>query len=92
MPSNQRASDVEQYGEKAEDGLRDEGDGWVSTPAEHNAAVSEEEILPTAPAQQRAETAESDDDIPDIDDLALEGGEDDEVKTEIHSTLFCSRF
>ena len=86
VPSNQRAAAVEGYGEKAEESLKDEGDGWVSTPMEHRQGPAEEEIPSLEPSSQVArapaaiEDNDDDDDIPDIDDLALEDAEEDEVK------------
>lgn len=86
MPSNQRASALTEYGEKMEDGLRDEGDGWFSTASEPLGGAAAEEIpsLDGPSARQAAATGakdalNSDDDIPDIDDLELEDAEEDEV-------------
>jgi hypothetical protein len=85
VPSNQRASAIEQYGEKMGDGLKDEGDGWFST-AEAHSGRGEAEDIPnidgsptggTLPA--KGEEDDDDDDIPDIDDLALDDDEVDEV-------------
>lgn len=86
MPSNKRASAVEGYGEKAEEGLVDEGDGWVSTPADRSALDGEDipSLSPNNAASKAAERSpagdeEDDDDIPDIDDLTLEDSQQDEV-------------
>ena len=77
---------MEGYGEKAEESLKDEGDGWVSTPMEHRQGPADEEIPSLEPSSRGAranpakEDNDDDDDIPDIDDLALEDAEEDEVK------------
>ena len=86
VPSNQRAAAVEGYGEISEESLKDEGDGWVSTPLEHRQGAAEEEIPSLEPSSQAVRAAtpnkdnDDDDNIPDIDDLALEDAEEDEVK------------
>ena len=86
VPSNQRASALTEYGEKMEDGLRDEGDGWFSTASEPSGGAAAEEIpsldgpaTHKAAARDAGATDGSDNDIPDIDDLQLEDTEEDEV-------------
>lgn len=74
----------------AEESLKDEGDGWVSTPAEREQAGVAHDIPsigsgPGRPGRSQASPAtedNDDDDIPDIDDLALEEQEADEVGLE----------
>lgn len=68
-----------------EDGLKDEGDGWFSTASDH-AGGEQAEDIPSLndpkrkPGNCLGEAEEDDDDdIPDIDDLALDEPEDDEV-------------
>lgn len=72
-----------------EDGLQDEGDGWFSTASEPQ-GVREAEEIPSLDGPGTAAAAgkkmaaggadqDSDDDIPDIDDLELEDEEEDEV-------------
>jgi len=89
VPSNQRASAIEQYGEKMEgEGLKDEGDGWFSTAETPGGGGAAEDIpnidgsatrAADPPPNNSAGGEEEDDDIPDIDDLALDDEEEDEA-------------
>ena len=83
VPSTKRAAHIEQYGEQAGDSLQDEGDGWFATPHNFRSAESVEEIPSSGKEAGRhsgsVAAVESDDDIPDIDDLVLEDA-DEEVR------------
>ena len=84
VPSNKRASEVEQYGEKAEASsmLEDGGDeeGWVAPPMQTQRHEAEEiSSAHPAPEGHASCPAEEEDDIPDIDELELEEHEVDEV-------------
>lgn len=83
VPSTKRAAAVEEYGQRAEDELEEEGDGWFATPHDRgNASVEEipssETDARQAPTGQPAHGSDSEE-IPDIDDLVLEDN-DGEVK------------
>ena len=85
-PCRRRAEEVEGYGEAAEQLIETDaqGDGWVSTaqPSHHSAAEASIPDLdePTTQASPGGGAADDNDDIPDIDDLAIED-EDDEVSS-----------
>lgn len=80
VPSTKRAAAIENYGKEAEESLKDEGDGWFATPYTPQASElvddSPERVSRSDQVAQPAE-ANSDDDIPDIDDLVLD---DDDVE------------
>lgn len=83
-PCHRRAEEVEGYDEAAEQLIETdaEGDGWVSTGQASHQSTAEASIpdLDSNPNQAgiSADAVDADDDIPDIDDLAIED-EDDEV-------------
>ena len=84
VPSNKRASEVEQYGERAEnsnmleDGNDDEG--WVAPPLQSHRQDAEEIASSHPPAEASAAVpARDDDDIPDIDELELVDAVPDEA-------------
>lgn len=86
VPSNKRASEVEQYGEKAEaSNMLEEGgdeEGWVAPPMQTQRYEAEEiSSLQPAPEAHYSTPAEEEDDIPDIDELELEDHEADEVRS-----------
>lgn len=83
-PCHRRAEEVEGYDEAAEQLVETDaqGDGWVSTGQASHQSTAEASIpdLDSSNPNQasNADAVGSDDDIPDIDDLAIED-EDDEV-------------
>ena len=84
MPSNKRASEVEQYGERAENSnMLEDGDdeeGWVAPPLQSHREDAEEIASSHPPAEASAPApARDDDDIPDIDELELEDAVPDEA-------------
>ena len=86
VPSNKRASEVEQYGEKAEaSSMLEEGgdeEGWVAPPMQTQRHEAEEiSSLQPTPEGHNSDPAEEEDDIPDIDELELEDHEIDEVRS-----------
>lgn len=97
MPCHRRAVAVEGLDSGAEKlvEIDAEGDGWVSTAETGHAADQETGIpdLDEAPARQQPGSVSqlvntADDDVPDIDDLAIEE-EDDEVLTLDTMLLVC---
>ena len=78
MPSTKRAAAVEQYGERAEEDLQEQDDGWVATPNNQGSNDTAEEIPSIESSGKASQSAQpaaeggSDDDIPDIDDLVLD--------------------
>ena len=86
MPSNKRASEVEQYGERAEaSNMLEEGgdeEGWVAPPMQTQRQEAEEiTSLQPAPEGHDSTAAGEEDDIPDIDELEVEDHEIDEVSS-----------
>ena len=84
VPSNKRASEVEQYGERAENSnMLEDGDdeeGWVAPPMQSHREDAEEIASSRPPAEASAAApARDDDDIPDIDELELEDAVPDEA-------------
>ena len=84
VPSNKRASEVEQYGERAENSnMLEDGDneeGWVAPPLQSHREDAEEITSSHPPAEASvAASTRDDDDIPDIDELELEDAVPDEV-------------
>ena len=89
VPSNKRASELEQYGMRAEANTMVEDaeeDGWVAPPATQDTREAEE--IPssqpepgTCPPKAKEQEDDHEEDIPDIDDLELEDdeAEEDEV-------------
>ena len=88
VPCHRRAAEVEGYDEAAEQLLEKDaqGDGWVSTAEASHRATTEAGIpdMDDDPKQLSGghNAADADDDVPDIDDLAIED-EDDEVSMQI---------
>ncbi|EIE25975.1 autophagocytosis protein, partial [Coccomyxa subellipsoidea C-169] len=81
VPSNKRASELEQYGMRAEANTMVEDaeqDGWVAPPATQDTRDAEE-IPSSHPESAAGPSVEArtnpEDDIPDIDDLELEDDE-----------------
>lgn len=81
VPSNKRASELEQYGMRAEANTMVEDaeqDGWVAPPATQDTRDAEE--IPSSHPESAAGPSveartDAEDDIPDIDDLELEDDE-----------------
>lgn len=101
VPSNKRASEVEQYGERAEASSIVEGtgddEGWVAPPMQTHREDAEEisssHPAPEAHVNASAPAEQDDDDIPDIEELELEDNEFDEVSMRLiwsPATLQCS--
>lgn len=95
-PCHRRAEEVEGYDEAAEELIETdaEGDGWVSTgQASHQSTANTSIPDLDSHANQAgvsADAVDADDDIPDIDDLAIED-EDDEVALRCCNSLLLSR-
>ena len=84
VPSNKRASEVEQYGERAENSnMLEDGDdeeGWVAPPLQRHREDAEQIASSHPPVEASAAApAGNNDDIPDIDELELEDAVPDEA-------------
>lgn len=94
VPSTKRAAAVEQYGERAEGELKDEGDGWFATPYTPGMSHAAEDI-PSTDCGEPSESKElqvehsSSGEIPDIDDLVLEDMDNEVCNTEFPASSPC---
>ena len=89
-PCHRRAAEVEGYDEATEQLLEADaaGDGWVSTAEASSSKTVQDAAIPDFDDGSNAAAANAEDDVPDIDDLAIED-EDDEVNDVCEQSAIC---